>query len=246
MIDGNLQVPAADMLYRDRNVFFVGGVLPVYETLETMFDCFCTEATALFYLTFGPRETFSQGEEMARQIKKNFNVRLMARLDHEMEIGLIERLYVAGVDVVDLHLGQWTVLPESLHAAVNIFPRWGVAATLPLGAEDPAATMASIDALLGVGVVPLVRLSPEAVSHSLLDTERVLEHLVASWERSSVPMAIYLPLITAMTPLVATKPVGFFQGLVDRFRDKQQLAGSDIRRHLRVCQVEDSLDSAGL
>lgn len=253
LMGGAPKGPAAHTLFRDGRVFFVGGVLPVYETLETMFDSFCTEATSLFYLTFGPRETFSQGEEMARQIKKNFNVRLMARLDGGTEAGLLERVYAAGVDNIDLQLGEVTdgrgwaaTVPPSLRAGVAVFPRWGVAATLPLGTAPPAAAMAGIDALLGEGVVPLVKFASPAVGYSPGDVAAVLDHLVTGWERNAVPLGIFLPLISVMTPLVSAKPAGRFQGLVDRFRDRRQLAESDIRRHLRVRQAEDSLDSAGL
>ena len=252
LMAGNFPAPAADRLYRDRSVFFVGGVLPVYETLETMFDSFCTEATALFYLTFGPAETFLRGEEMARQIKKNFNVRLMARLDQEASAALLERTYAAGVDNIDLQLAEQAAevrvvtLPPALRAAVALFPRWGVAATLPVGDEAPAVVMSRIDALLSEGVVPLVRLLPRVAGGASEGLEMLFEHLEAGWRRYSVPMTTYLPLLSATNPLVVTKPAGLFQGIVDRLRDRRQLAESDIRRHLRVRQAEDSLDSAGL
>lgn len=249
LVGSNHDTPAPDRLYRDRNVFFVGGELPVYETLETMFNSFCTEATALFFLTFGPRGTFSQGEEMARQIKKNFNVRLMASLEVSVDAATLERIYAAGVDniVFSLHgNANGAELLPSLHAARTIFPRWGVAAALLLGVEAPALTRGRIDMLLREGIVPLVQVSPRSTSLSPEDMDAVLEHLVAGWERSSVPLPVYLPLISIMTHLVAPKPAGLFRGIVDRLRDRQQLAGSDIRRHLRVQQIENSLDSAGL
>jgi hypothetical protein len=254
LIGSNYQAPAADRLYRDKGVFFVGGVLPVNETLETMFNSFCLEATALFYLTFGPGETFPQGEEMARQIKKNFNVRLMARLGPETDAAVLERIYAAGVDNVDLQLescpavgGHARVeLPLSLQAARTIFPRWGAAATLLLGEEAPAVTRDRIDRLLQEGIVPLVQFSAQSARLTPTEIELTLAHLVAGWERSSVPLPAYLPLISVMTPLVATKPAGLIRGIVDRLRDRHQLAGSDIRRHLRVQQAENSLDSAGL
>jgi hypothetical protein len=251
LIDSNRQAPAADRLFRDRSVFFVGGALPVYETLETMFESFCTEATALFFLTFGPRETLLQGEEMARQIKKNFNVRLMAGLELSIDAAGLERVYAAGVDNVVFPLAAGSEkageeLPASLQAARAVFPRWGVAATLPLGCEAPAITMVRIDLLFQEGIVPLIQFTERSSSLTLMDIDVVLDHLVAGWERSSMPLQAYLPLITAMTPLVATKPAGLFQGIVDKLRDRRQLAGSDIRRHLRVQHAEDSLDSAGL
>jgi hypothetical protein len=254
LIGSNQHAPAADGLYRDKGVFFVGGVLPVYDTLETMFNSFCLEATSLFYLTFGPRETFPQGEEMARQIKKNFNVRLMARLGRGTDTAVLERIYAAGVDTVDLYL-EWCPtpggsargdLPLPLQAARVIFPRWGAAATLQLGEEAPAVTRDRIDRLLQEEIVPLVQFSPQSARLSPAELELTLAYLVAGWERCSVPLSAYLPLISAMTPLVATKPTGLIRGIVDRLRDRRQLAGSDIRRHLRVQQADNSLDSAGL
>jgi nucleoside diphosphate kinase len=49
-----------------------------------------------------------------------------------------------------------------------------------------------------------------------------------------------------MTPLVQVKPEGAIRSFVGRLRDRHQLAGLDIRRHLRVQPAENSLDSAGL
>ncbi len=243
LLVSNRQLPAEDRLYRDGNVLFIGGALPPYQTLETMFNSFCMEATALFFLTLGSRETLPQGLEMARQIKKNFHVRLMARLASPVDETTLGQLYAAGVDNVDFYLeGPSAVMPESK----GVFPRWGVAATLILGAEDAACTIDKIERLLQAGIVPMVEVSSKA---STLSTEKVitvLDYLAGGWDRSSVPLQAYLPLIGAMTPLVQEKPAGVFRSIVARLRDRQQLVGSDIRRHLRVQQTENSLDSAGL
>jgi len=251
LISGSHHAPAADRLFRDRSVFFVGGMLPVYETLVTMFDSFCTEATALFFLTFGPKETFLQGEEMARQIKKNFHVRLMAGLELSVDAVALERIYAAGVDNVvfplDVNSGiDPAELPLSLQTARAVFPRWGAAATLLPGDEAPALTNHRIDLLLQEGIVPLLQFSAGSAGLQPAELDAVLQHIVRGWERHAVPLQAYLPLISVMTPLVATKPAGIFRGFIDRLRDRQQLAGSDIRRHLRVQHAENSLDSAGL
>jgi len=251
LASGRQNVPAADRLFRDGSVFFVGGELPVYETLVTMFDSFCMEATTLFFLTFGPRETYPRSEEMARQIKKNFHARLMAGLDQGVDSATLERVYAAGVDNVVISLDGVALhsaadLPAALHFARSVFPRWGAAAILQLGDESPAQSKNRIDRLLREGVVPLVHFSGRSADLLPEDAEAVLQHLVAGWERNSVPLSHYLPLINVMTPLVETKPAGLLRGFVGRLRDRRQLAESDIRRHLRVQQAENSLDSAGL
>jgi hypothetical protein len=249
---GRLSVPVADRLFRDGSIFFVGGELPVYETLVTMFDSFCMEATSLFFLTFGPRGAYAQGEEMARQIKKNFHARLMAALDPEVDTATLERVYAAGVDNVVIHLDGRTLhqdsadLPAALYSARSVFPRWGAAAFLRFGEESPGQSKNRIDRLLGEGIVPLLRFPGRSAEFSPKDVETVLQHLVAGWERSSIPLQAYLPLISSMTPLVQDKPAGIFRGIVDRLRDRRQLAESDIRRHLRVQRAEDSMDSAAL
>lgn len=245
LASGSQNHPAPDRLFRDGSVFFVGGELPVYETLATMFDSFCMEATALFFLAFGSRESYPRGVEMARQIKKNFNVRLMADLDPAVDEATLERVYAAGVDnvVISLDGGDpWVALPEAFAIARSIFPRWGVAATL---CPDGLARH-RIDLLLGEGIVPLLRFPGRAGGLPPEDAEALLKHIVAGWERIQIPLSAYLPLISVMTPLVETKPAGLFRGLVGRLRDRRQLAESDLRRHLRVKQAEDSLDSAGL
>lgn len=245
LLKSNRQLPAADRLFRDNNVLFIGGELPIYQTLETMFNSFCMEATTLFYLTLGSQEALAPSLEMARQIKKNFHVRLMARLAAPADDATLERIYAAGVDNVDFYLaeGPDAELPENVP---GIFPRWGVAATLTLGAEDQAETIDKIGRLLHTGIVPLVEVSSMAASLSTEHIETVLHYLAAGWERNSVPIQAYLPLISVMTPLAQKKPAGVLRGFVDRLRDHQQLMGADIRRHLRVLPAENSLDSAGL
>lgn len=252
LLNGRMGVPAADRLFRDGGIFFVGGELPVYETLVTMFDSFCMEATSLFFLTFGSRGSYAQGVEMARQIKKNFHARLMAGLDPEVDSAALERVYAAGVDNVVIQLvgdslhQHSAALPAAFSFARAVFPRWGVAAFLYLDNGSQLLSRHRIDRLLREGIVPLVRFSEGASKLPQEDVEAVLQHLVAGWERSSVPLQAYLPLISSITPLVPAKPAGIFRGMVDRLRDRRQLAESDIRRHLRVQQAENSLDSAGL
>jgi hypothetical protein len=246
---GSLPAPAADRLFRERGVFFVGGSLPVYETLVTMFDSFCMEATALFYLTLGSAETLAKGEEMARQIKKNFHCRLMARLDYAPATALLERLYAAGADSVDFHLAEVAAdgeLPQPVQAALQIFPRWSVSVTLSPGTSAAHRVTAVMDRLLQAGVVPLLQFSSKGGDCPAADREALWQHLAAGWERSGVNLAAYLPLLKVISPLTAARPAGRIRGLFERLRDQRQLAEADLRRHLRVAPATDSLDSAGL
>lgn len=249
-------LPDANTLSRAGKVFFVGGDLPVYETLETMFESYCLESTDLFHLSFGARDDFSRGEEMARQIKKNFNVRLMGRFSYHPPASFIERAYAAGVDMLDIAVAapaptggrpsDQQDLRESLAASVQLFPRWSTASTLKAGAEPPALLAREIDLLLETGVVPLVTLSPGVTSRQAEEIAAVFAHLASGWERHRATVKPFLPLISLTTPLVPAENTGRLGNFIDRIRDRHLLAKSDLRRHLRVVPVEDSLDSAGL
>lgn len=258
LIKQPLQPAAANVLRRCSNVFFVGGELPVNETLETMFESFCTESTELFHLTFGSMTTFPGSEEMARQIKKNFNVRLMGRLKHPASTQVLERIYAAGVDILDIPptifnssaVGKreydrdaWR---DALLSARPVFPRWSVAATLLAGEESPDATMNEIDALLNDGIVPLVALAESAADCAPVAIAVIFRHLASCWKRHDVPIQPFMPLISFMTPLTTVSSAGLFRGLIDRFHDRRLLMASDLRRHLRVQHAEDSMDSAAL
>lgn len=251
------QAAAAHELRRDGSIFFVGGDLPVSETLETMFNSFCTESTELFYLSFGDLGSFPHGEEMARQIKKNFNVRLMGRLDFLPAAQIMERAYAAGVDILDISInaaGQVSCNDleksdsyQSLLASKSIFPRWAVASTLQLNEAAPEIVVREIDILLRDGIMPLVAMSGQAAAARQGRVADIFEHLASGWKRYDVPLKPYLPLITHMTPLIPKKQAGLFRNLIDRIQDRQQLVASDLRRHLRVQHAqEDSLDSAAL
>lgn len=250
------QSAAAHELWRDGRVFFVGGDLPVNETLETMFESFCTESTELFYLSFGGLGHFHRGEEMARQIKKNFNVRLMGRLNYLPPTQILERAYAAGVDVLDIPIPAHDLalhhgLEEAdsyqiLLAARSVFPRWSVVSTLMAGEQSPDVIIKGIDVLLKDGIMPLVAISENGDTAQQGSVAAIFDHLASAWKRYDVPVKPYLPLITLMTPLIPGKQAGLFRNLIDKFQDRRLLAASDLRRHLRVRPAEDSLDSAGL
>jgi len=241
---------AANELRRCSNVFFVGGELPVNDTLQTMYESCCEDSTELFYLTFGPMSTFHGSEEMARQIKKNFHARLMARLDNPAPTQVLERIYAAGVDILDIPLLTFeqptSKKYDALISARHIFPRWSVTSTLMAGAEPAVFTMNGIDALLKDGIVPLVALGEAAAGAGPEAVAGILQHLASGWESYEVPIKPLLPMVSFMTPLRPRDSSGLLRGLIDRFHDRRLLVASDLRRHLRVQKHDDSMDSAAL
>lgn len=249
---------AATELRREENVFFIGGELPARETLETLFDSYCQAPVDLFHLNFPDLNRFHQGEELARLIKKNFNTHLMGRIDYPAPPYLIERAYAAGVDILDIPLGVFDqgvsierglAREERLQAlacARTVFPRWSVASTLVAGEESSCSTIAGIDALLAADVVPLVAVSERAAYYPAGEIGAIFQHLAEGWRRKKVVIKPIMPLLQLTTPLAPPSPKGILRGFMDKVHDRRLLAASDLRRSLRVRQIEESFESAGL
>lgn len=243
-------------LCREGRAFFVGGTLPIHATLETMFDSYCADSTDLFVLTFGSAETLRHGLEMANMIKKNFNIRLMARLNHSVPEWLYQQIYASGADLIDITATSPTVTTnnpaldegqKTLYlAAKNAFPNWSVASTFTVDGNARPLLNRKIDELMQIGIVPLPRLNWNGSEESKTDVCDVLHHLAKSWHKHGVPIKPFLSLIGLTSPLVPAEKPGALRSIIDRLHDRRKLAASDLLRHLRVSAPTDSLDSAEL
>jgi hypothetical protein len=251
-------ISGSGQLRREGKTFFVGGDLPVKETLETIFDSHCQEPADIFCLTVDSIDNFHRGEELARQLKKNFNSHVFGRFDFAAPAYIIERAYAAGVDILDipLHVFDQATAAErglakgerlqALQDAQGVFPRWGVASSLTAGEEASCSTIRAIDFLADAGVVPLVELSPRASRYPEDEIAAIYNHLAQVWRKRKMVINPLLPVLHATTPLVAARPRGLIKGWIDRMQDRRLLATSDLRRSLKVRQVDASFDSAGL
>ncbi|MBJ6751112.1 hypothetical protein [Geomonas anaerohicana] len=247
-----------DQLRREANVFYVGGDLPERQTIETLYDSHYQSNAALFHLTFGDEERFAQAENLARLIKKNFNAYLVGRVDFCASQKAVERAYAAGVDILDIPLHAYDHarsresgwhFEERLHSldyARAVFPRWSVVSSLDAGCEPPGATVAGIDALLERDIVPLVQVTSAAAALPTEQLTRVFQHLQRGWQQKRALIKPLLPLIFLLTPLVPAAPKGILRGFIDSIEDRRLLAGSDLRRLLRVKEVAESYESSGL
>jgi len=248
----------AGELRREGNVFFVGGELPVRETLETLFDSHCQSPAEIFKLTFGDLGHFHQGEQLARQIKRNFSAHILGSLDYPPPTYVIERAYAAGVDFLDIPLKVFDQgiakergieredILQSLRFARALFPKWSVVTTL-LAGEEPACSVAGgIDFLLDTGILPLVENSSRADHYPVEEIAAIYSHLAAGWGKYKVSIKPLQPLINLTMPIVDARPKGLLRGFIDKVQDRRLLASSDLRRNLRVRQVEESFESAGL
>lgn len=245
-------------LRRTDKVFFIGGELPAKETLESLFDSHCQAPAELFCLNFPDLDNFHRGEELARLIKKNFNAHVFGRIDYGAPPHIVERAYAAGVDILDIPL---TVFDQgvarerglakeerlrALEYARTVFPRWSVVSTLSAGEEPSCSTVSGIDTLLAAGIVPLVELSARAAHYPADEMGAIFRHLSEGWRRRKVSIKPLMPLLELTTPLVAPSRKGALRGFIDKVYDRKLLVTSDLRRSLRVRQIEESFESAGL
>jgi hypothetical protein len=208
-------------------------------------------------VNFGDLGQFSNAEKLTRMIKKNFNTRLVGRLDSDAPAQLIERAYAAGIDIIDLPLkagsggddgdpASFVGHCQSLDAARAVFPRWSVVSTLTAGIASSPSIIAAIDRLLEREVVPLVSLSAHAARWKPGESEKVFVHLNNGWRQHKAGIKPLLPLIQLISPLVPAQSRGVLRGFIDLIDDRRLLATSDLRRVLRVKEVEESYASSGL
>lgn len=257
LINRPFRRPRPDELRREENVFFIGCDLPAQETLETVFESHSLSPVELMYISFGGIDTFHRGEELARLIKKNFHIHLMGRFDWPAPPHVLERAYAAGIDFVDLPL---TIFDSALsrerglrkeetiaalERAKEIFPGC-VVSTLTVGEEACCSTVSAIDALLKRDILPIVEVSPRAGEYLREEIQGVFSHLAESLKRRKQTARPFLPLMALVSPLSPAKRKGILSGFMDKLSDTKRLAASDLRRSLRVRQIEESYESSGL
>jgi hypothetical protein len=253
MLEEPFPALSADTLHRRDTVFFIGGNLPVYETLETMYESYCLESTDLFHVMFAGRKDLERNLELVRQIKKNFNVHLMGRMDFDIPTALVEMAYLAGLDLLDIPrtiprnvAGGEDVREIFSRSAVEIFPRWSIVSSLGLGLFTADEMRDAIDRLLAIGIVPLPAMVNSTVSLKTDEVAATFDYLKSAWQRHEIPLRPLLPLVRLMTPLEISAPVGYIRTVINRLQDRHVLATSDLRRHLRTSGAEASFESAGL
>ncbi len=246
----------SDDLRREGRVFFIGANLPVYSTLETMYESYCQESSELFHVTFGESGKFEQNLEMVRQIKRNFSMRLIGRIGYHPSESQIERVYLAGLDMLDIpdasiendHTGgdNRSTLPAVFKAATTTFARWSVVSSIPAGQDTPHAVHDKIIELLRSGVVPLLDFTRKRDHWGEEKVGSSYRFLAAEWRRYRVPLKPIMPLLKLTTPFVLADTAGYLRNVINKLDDRRILATSDLRRHLRTRGAEASFESAGL
>ncbi|BCR05502.1 hypothetical protein DESUT3_25710 [Desulfuromonas versatilis] len=232
-------------LRRVDQVFFVGADLPTRPTLETIFESDCQCPVDLFWFDFSDDEAYLGAEELVRQIKRNFRGFVLGRFETPPAHGLIDRAYAAGLDLLEIPAeGQMPSLAgeAALEHACSVFPRWSVVGSL---AAHPRS-LPRLDALAERGVVPMLSLDDTGGEASEADLHDAFQGLARCWRKYRVALKPLRPLIELATPLVTPPRPRGLGALLDKVDDARLRTASDLRRQLRVREVEASFESAGL
>ena len=257
--------------------------MSVQEVVEVVRAAFAEACVGFVY--FNPSYVGSEDAGIAflepyiQAIKRHFDTLVAVQIHPPQNDQWIDRTYAMGVDAlsygVEIHdhdaLARWCGgrvryigrdrYYEALAYAASVFPSGTVWSDLILGLESTESTLQGIDALVRIGVLPVLSVlrardsrrrspslpAPEAVGP-------VFAHLFHAVRQAKINMGWVRDLSFAVTPLEAR----FFAGDEARMWVTMQhfyrsrlgtLAArslSRLRRQLRVRRVSDSFDSARL
>ena len=257
--------------------------ISVADVIDTLRAAFAEGVVEFVYLHIGYLEGEDAGVEFiepyVRAIKRHFDTLVAVQLQPPTSNHWIDRTYAMGVDALsysveihdpDLllqhcrgraeHVGRERYYDALRHAA-TIFPNGTVWSNLIVGLEPAASTMAGIDALVQMGVLPVLSLfrpldDTELSDHplpSVADTAPVFAHLFHAVRQARINMHWVRDLSFAFTPLDArflADDVRTNVGLSQFYRSRLGTIAarnlSRLRRRLRVRQVSDSFDSSHL
>ncbi len=258
--------------------------LSVADVVDTVRAAFAEGAVEFVYLHIGYLEGESAGAEFlepyVRAIKRHFDTLLAVQLQPPQHDAWIDRTYAMGVDALSYsveihdaavlqrqcpgraeHVGRDRYYEALAHAAA-IFPSGTVWSDLIVGLEPPESTIAGIDTLVGLGVLPVLSLFRPLDDSLLADhplpsadaVAPVFAHLFNAVRAARINMHWVRDLSFAITPIearfFADEDARNSAGLGNFYRSRLgSLAArnlSRLRRRLRVRQVSDSFDSSHL
>ncbi len=258
--------------------------LAVADVVDTVRAAFAEGAVEFVYLHIGQHAGDDAGVEFlepyVRAIKRHFDTLVAVQLQPPRDDFWIDRTYAMGVDAlsyaVEIHDPQRLaeLCPgrvrevgrdryyEALAHAATVFPSGTVWSDLIVGLEAPESTIAGIDTLVGLGVLPVLSLFRPLVDtrlrdHPLPDAAAVapiFAHLFRAVRDARINMHWVRDLSFAVTPIEARffagddarASIGMGQFYRSRLGALAARNLSRLRRRLRVRQVSDSFDSSHL
>jgi hypothetical protein len=246
--------------------------MPIEAILSVIQSAFEEGAADLVQLNMDfceePDRGFDRLAPLVTAIKKRFNTFVALKGFPPTNSGTIDLMYASGFDIIDFPLGGFSGTVKSkrkmtakqvysaLEYAAGVFPPGTVWTDIVIGPDPILQCKEGVDRLTDSGIIPLIYL--ERDSSEDLDGYRNLvelaEHMDRAIQRNRLPLKWLYPTCRFLSPLdtrfftedpllarLAVTPV-YRSGL-----GRKTSAGfAALRRKLRIRNVSDSFESAGL
>ena len=246
--------------------------MPIEAILSVIQSAFEEGAADLVQLNMDfceePDRGFDRLAPLVTAIKKRFNTFVALKGFPPTNSGTIDLMYASGFDIIDFPLGGFSGTVKSkrkmtakqvysaLEYAAGVFPPGTVWTDIVLGTDPISKCKEGVDRLTDSGIIPLIYL--ERDSSEDLDGYRNLvelaEHMDRAIQRNGLPLKWLYPTCRFLSPLdtrfftedpllarLAVTPV-YRSGL----GRKTSPGFAALRRKLRIRNVSDSFESAGL
>ena len=211
---------------------------------------------------------FSRLAPLVEAIKKRFNTFVVLKGFPPLDHSTIDLIYASGFDIIDFPLGGFSgtikskkmmttkLVHSALAYAAGIFPLGTVWTDLVLGQGSHLRYKEEIDRLTDLGTIPLIFLQRDGVEK--LDRYQELlelaEHMDKAIQRNRLPLKWLYPTCRFLSPLdtrfFTEDPLQARLAVTPVYRSglgKKASAGfAALRRKLRIRNVSDSFESAGL
>ena len=211
---------------------------------------------------------FSRLAPLVEAIKKRFNTFVALKGFPPLDHSTIDLIYASGFDIIDFPLGGFSgtikskkmMTTKQVHSALayaaGIFPLGTVWTDLVLGQGSHLRYKEEIDRLTDLGTIPLIFLQRDGVEkpdryQELLE---LAEHMDKAIQRNRLPLKWLYPTCRFLSPLdtrfFTEDPLQARLAVTPVYRSglgKKASAGfAALRRKLRIRNVSDSFESAGL
>ncbi|MBT5550788.1 MAG: hypothetical protein HOJ79_09955 [Nitrospina sp.] len=211
---------------------------------------------------------FSRLAPLVGAIKKRFNTFVALKGFPPLNHNTIDLIYASGFDIIDFPLGGFSgsvkskkmMTAKQVHSALEyaagIFQPGTVWTDLILGKEPHQRYKEEIDRLTDLGVIPLIFLQRDAVEkpNRYRELVELAEHMDKAIQRNRLPLKWLYPTCRFLSPLdtrfFTEDPLQARLAVTPVYRSglgKTASAGfAALRRKLRIRNVSDSFESAGL
>ena len=246
--------------------------MPIEAILSVIQSAFEEGAADLVQLNMDfceePDRGFDRLAPLVTAIKKRFNTFVALKGFPPTNSGTIDLMYASGFDIIDFPLGGFSGTVKSkrkmtakqvysaLEYAAGVFPPGTVWTDIVLGTDPISQCKEGVDRLTDSGVIPLIYLERDSSEDldGYCNLVELAEHMDRAIQRNRLPLKWLYPTCRFLSPLdtrfftedpllarLAVTPV-YRSGL-----GRKTSAGfAALRRKLRIRNVSDSFESAGL